>query len=723
MTGRAPMENGMKMNMLRIGIGAMLAAVGAWAGQAEEPAAPQWRVQFEKPGKYQTTYSPLPVSIQTAAGRLVFAPEELTRIEFPQYPHGMLETVHGDRWFGEVRSRNLERMVLHPVLKTRWNKIRLMEFLNAETKPGAFLSRDREVYFQDGSRVRLTLDEVPIRLQTPVGRTEIPISLARSLRIVPGEEGPEGVVELVPGGVAMRGRLTGRPLKGRDAGGRSVAVPWEVVASFHPADGKLPGAASLTFEHDVSRRIPDGTEIRGTTPVSVWHLKGREGLRVLSTARIRSVRRNADQTLSVQTTVGEWLTGSISPARIPVTLEGKTEELSLADGSEWTWPNDPEDMPDNACSWRLVSGDIWVAEWIPETEPSAPASMSVPRVNSETARTNQELLPVRKEGKWPVSRFEVIPWDGGPPVSIPASGVEAVQALPPHRMPPALPPSGPGAAWSDEVRLPGGTFRMGRAQGRGMEDEVPPVELHLEAFWMANTPVTVAQFGAFADAARYSTDAERTPGLPTWRAPGFVQRPDEPVVCVSWRDAVHYANWLSSRAGLSPCYEIRSRGRDIHFHPGRSGYRLPLEAEWEYAARSGGREGLYPWGEEAREKIVAGLANFRPSVSGVHSWPWTSPVKTFPPTPAGLYDMAGNVWEWCQDIYHADAYGRLAHGESMTRLLNIQSAADLHRVMRGGSYYNPIEMMRCAARGFGMERMSVPRVGFRLARNAEASGP
>ncbi|NLG35118.1 MAG: hypothetical protein GX548_07175, partial [Lentisphaerae bacterium] len=70
------------MKILRIGIGAMLVAAGAWAGKAEEPAAPQWRVQFDQPGKYQTTYSPLPVPIQTAAGRLVFAPEELTRIEF-----------------------------------------------------------------------------------------------------------------------------------------------------------------------------------------------------------------------------------------------------------------------------------------------------------------------------------------------------------------------------------------------------------------------------------------------------------------------------------------------------------------------------------------------------------------------------------------------------------------------------------------------------------------
>jgi formylglycine-generating enzyme required for sulfatase activity len=83
--------------------------------------------------------------------------------------------------------------------------------------------------------------------------------------------------------------------------------------------------------------------------------------------------------------------------------------------------------------------------------------------------------------------------------------------------------------------------------------------------------------------------------------------------------------------------------------------------------------------------------------------------------------MGGNVWEWCQDLYREDAYSGALRGEGMEGVLNAAgSARENRRVMRGGSYHNGLEFLRCAARGHGFERMNAPRVGFRVARNAEA---
>ena len=85
--------------------------------------------------------------------------------------------------------------------------------------------------------------------------------------------------------------------------------------------------------------------------------------------------------------------------------------------------------------------------------------------------------------------------------------------------------------------------------------------------------------------------------------------------------------------------------------------------------------------------------------------------------------MGGNVWEWCQDIYRADAYSGALRGEGMESWLNASPGRDERRVMRGGSFNNAIEYLRCSARGFGIERMSASRIGFRLARNDQVGAP
>lgn len=260
---------------------------------------------------------------------------------------------------------------------------------------------------------------------------------------------------------------------------------------------------------------------------------------------------------------------------------------------------------------------------------------------------------------------------------------------------------------------------MGRTEGEGLPDEVPPVELTVASFHMGACEISRAQFEAFVADTGFVTDAERSPQAPTWRSPGFPQRGDEPVVCVSWRDAVNYCNWRSAKARLVPCYDVDRSGKQTTFYPERNGYRLPLEAEWEYAARCGGRKMTYPWGEETSDEKVGLLANYRPVEAMIDPWPWTSPVKAFPPSTLGLYEMGGNVWEWCQDIYLEQAYQGVLRGAVGRPMVDVPvSGTSARRVMRGGSYYNSLDFLRCAARGHGVEWVGVQRVGFRIARNA-----
>jgi formylglycine-generating enzyme required for sulfatase activity len=157
------------------------------------------------------------------------------------------------------------------------------------------------------------------------------------------------------------------------------------------------------------------------------------------------------------------------------------------------------------------------------------------------------------------------------------------------------------------VFVPGGKYVVGA--DKGFPDEQPKHEVSIAPFYIDIHEVTVAQYQKFL------TETDRDP-------PGFwlpeIDRPDEPVVGVSWEDAAAYAKW--------------------------AGKRLPTEAEWEYAARGGTTDGRYPWGDEP-DLQFANVGSF-----GI------APVKSFKPNGYGIYDMIGNVWEWCSDWYGPDYY-------------------------------------------------------------------
>lgn len=249
----------------------------------------------------------------------------------------------------------------------------------------------------------------------------------------------------------------------------------------------------------------------------------------------------------------------------------------------------------------------------------------------------------------------------------------------------------PGAAFRDcadcpsMMALPAGRFMMGSPEdepGRN-DSEGPQHEVDVKAFAIGVYAVTRGEWAAFAAAtARPEARGCEWAGFPrseigkaSWLTLGFEQDDAHPVVCVSWSDAQDYARWLSQRTGRA--------------------YRLPTEAEWEYAAR-GGTVTAYPWGAEASHEYANYGAEECCSelASGRDAWLFTAPVGSFPPNPFGLYDMQGNAWQWVEDCY-AETYAAAPSDGSA------YVAEDCpNRVLRGGTWGDTPAMIRAAFRNW-----------------------
>jgi formylglycine-generating enzyme required for sulfatase activity len=205
-------------------------------------------------------------------------------------------------------------------------------------------------------------------------------------------------------------------------------------------------------------------------------------------------------------------------------------------------------------------------------------------------------------------------------------------------------------------------------------------------FAMGRYPVTVGEWRAFVEATGWQPDGEVD-----WAAPGFAQTDMHPVVGVTWGDAQQYLHWLGERTGQR--------------------YRLPSEAEWEYACRAGTRT-AFSFGDA----IDTGRANY----DGNFTWNGgqrgeyrrgTTPVDQFAPNPWGLHDMHGNVWEWVQDVMHDSYEGAPLDGSAWE-----EGGARARRILRGGSWlYNP-RYLRSALRNGFSALMSNDIVGFRVVR-------
>jgi len=203
---------------------------------------------------------------------------------------------------------------------------------------------------------------------------------------------------------------------------------------------------------------------------------------------------------------------------------------------------------------------------------------------------------------------------------------------------------------------------------------------------MGRYPVTVGEWRVFAAATGW-----RASGDVDWEAPGFPQTERHPVVGVNWFDAVRYVRWLSAATGRT--------------------YRLPSEAEWEYACRAGTRTAF-----SCGDTISTDQANYDGNFT-YNGGPrgeyrrGTTPVGAFPPNPWGLFDMHGNVWEWVQDVVHDNYEGAPVDGSAWE-----EGGDPVRRILRGGSWlYNPRYLRSALRNGFSAV-LSNDIVGFRVVR-------
>jgi formylglycine-generating enzyme required for sulfatase activity len=284
------------------------------------------------------------------------------------------------------------------------------------------------------------------------------------------------------------------------------------------------------------------------------------------------------------------------------------------------------------------------------------------------------LVPVRIENVRPPLGFrsiqaaDLIDWEGKP--GAPAfrrlcADIEALIGAPADSASPK------GYVW-----IPPGDFWIGAMPGdsEARPDEKPRHRVRItKGFWMGETPVTVAAYEEFTRKSGVSM-----PPAPSFN-PGWSKK-DHPIVNVTWDDAKAYCTW--------------------------AGGRLPTEAEWEYAAR-GGQDGLkYPWGND----LTPENANYLGS-----KWQGTSPVRSYPPNGWGLYDMAGNVWEWVADWYGEDYYKSLPPDRPAENPSGPGGETGV-RVLRGGAFSNNARYLRASNRYWIEPDLRVDLIGFRCVR-------
>ena len=325
------------------------------------------------------------------------------------------------------------------------------------------------------------------------------------------------------------------------------------------------------------------------------------------------------------------------------------------------------------------------------------------------------------------------------------------------KTPPKLNPSNPpGPAPEGMVWIPGGEFWMGAGENvesdNGSPDDlyVDAREVHkvyVDGFWMDKTELTNAQFAEFVKATGYKTIAEQNPDpkdfpdVPKEKLKPFslvFKKPDSPVgflwrpkAAHTWWTASHGASWKhpegpdSSIDGKDDYPVVHICYDDAVAYCKWAGKRLPTEAEWEFAARGGLDRKRYCWGDELKPNgkwmCNAWQGKFPVENTKEDGFEGIAPVAQYPPNGYGLYDMAGNVWEWCADWYRADFYdfcmdGLCKNPTGPSDSFNPRETDKTFRVMRGGSFLcsdNYCKRYIPAARREGEPSSSANHIGFR----------
>ncbi len=290
--------------------------------------------------------------------------------------------------------------------------------------------------------------------------------------------------------------------------------------------------------------------------------------------------------------------------------------------------------------------------------------------------------------------------------------------------------SAPGKG-PEMVILPPGSFMMGGVAS-DPDNEKPAHTVNIDyVFALGRCEVTVAEYRHFVEMNGKDTGAEagelcfafdpltakhlQVPGV-SWQAQGFAEQQvqeQHPAVCISWDDAIEYVQWLNKESGISGDYA----------------YRIPTEAEFEYALRSGNQDS-YPWGgasqcnysNAADQSMPDWLTSEYAVAACPDAYPWVAPVGSFPPNPYGLFDVSGNVSEWTSDCWHED-YERAPDngvawdGTEFDGSRKLSASGDCsRRMLRGGSWLDESRHLRSAFRYGDVIGLRSNVIGFRLAR-------
>jgi len=322
------------------------------------------------------------------------------------------------------------------------------------------------------------------------------------------------------------------------------------------------------------------------------------------------------------------------------------------------------------------------------------------------------------------------------------------------------------------ILVKGGTFEMGDVFNEGNEDELPVHKVTVNDFYLCNNEVTVDEYREFVNETHYITSAEHPVNMEeqmkilkeiqeqwknggkdipelrklykqmlnfggtgfwdvnenqwtwsnehNWRNPGFEQSDNHPVVSLTWDDAVSYLNWLSKKESLPPAYNVGTgelldkNGKPTADITEVKGYRLPTEAEWEFAARERGEKVRFGNGKNTASSedinFDGGRGDFSYLIkSGFRKG--TVPIGSFKPNSLGLYDMSGNGWEWCSDYYGS-------YPKENTLNPHVSERTGINgRVMRGGRWGGSAFDVRVFAREQYTSNNRCNNSGFRIARS------